>query len=245
MKSQLQHLMIYLSLVFLLLSSTYSCTSVRSSSSTPSPTLTPPSTSTSTSTVAALAISTWASDASGKVDLKKMYPLVGAINYQHHKVIDLEIGSLRLAVVTNQDVSKLDASAQKVLRAEVAARFEQNNEVKNALERIREKLIRLHPSATNFYIIIDGEKPTQAIADSDGNLARYYVDTSGNLSRLEAGFRLLPALYVDGGFIKREDTGEIVQLKGVDIPNRLDATWAQDNLYSFGLMAIAKQWGAN
>ncbi len=208
------------------------------------PTLTPTPANTPTPTLPPIAATAWASDASGKVNPQTMYLLVGAINYKHRKAIDADFVLLELAVVTDQDRSKLDRNAQKSLRTSIVARLNQNDELKKWLLNIRKELIRLYPSQPPFKVVIENDKPTQAIAETDGNLVRYSPDASGNLAKLDR-YNLLPPLYVDGKDLKRRDTGDVVQLKGVDIPSPLEVTWDKDNQYSLGLMQIAKSWNAN
>ena len=175
-----------------------------------------------------------------------MYPLVGAINYKHHKTIDADYVLLRLAIVTEQDLTKLDANAQKSLRTNTVARFNQNDELRRWLLNIRSELIRLYRTQPPFKVVLENDKPTQVIVETDGILARFVPDASGKLTKLDR-YNLLPQLYVDGKDIKRKDTSEVVQLKGVDIPSPLDSTWATkgDNRYFFGVITVAKAWNAN
>lgn len=219
-------------------------TSTALPTATSTPTLTPTPTSTPTPTLPPIVATAWASDASGKVNPQMMYPLVGAINYKHHKAIDADYVLLRLAIVTDQDLIKLDANAQKNLRTSTVARFNQNNELRRWILNIRLELIRLYPTQPPFKIIIENDKPTQVIAETDGTLVRYVPDASGKLTKLDR-YNLLPPLYVDGKDIKRKDTGEVVQLKGMQIPSFLEAPWAKDNRYFIGLVQVAKQWGAD
>ena len=55
----------------------------------------------------------------------------------------------------------------------------------------------------------------------------------------------LPKLYLDGAYIRRSDTGEIVQLKGVVIQSPIHDSSSRELRVSLELIGIAKKWGAN
>ena len=176
-----------------------------------------------------------------------MYPLVGAINYRHRKTIDLTYGHLRLAIVTDQDLTKFDADSQKNFRTKLMAILGQDADVIKHLIAIHENFDKEQPSSPNPIVIFEGMQPVEVIATKATDL-RYATDLSGHLTKLVQLPPLLPRLRVEVPYIVRADlgTGEErqVELKGVNLNNFQDIdkpTFDSARIY----IDIAEKYGAN
>ena len=187
---------------------------------TSTPTLTPLPTNTPTPTLPPIAATAWASDTSGKVNPQMMYPLVGAVNYKHRKAIDLVYGNVFLAVVTEQDLTKISIDEQRNLRSKLAISLNQSQESQKFLSQVSTGLARSNAGGTKLTIIIEGGKPTQAIVQQT-DIARYSIDPNGTLTKRDTRYQLLPKLGIKGKDIVRVDTNEIIRLKGFDVMSSL------------------------
>lgn len=215
------------------------------------PTVTSTPTLTPTPTLPPIAATAWASDTSGKVNPQTMYPLVGAINYKHRKTIDLVYGNVFLAVITDQDLTKVSADEQRNLRSKLAVSLNQSQESQKLLSQISTGLARSNAGGTKLTIIIEGGKPTQAIAQQT-DTARYSIDSNGTLTKLDARYQLLPALGLKGKDIVRADTNEVIRLKGFDMMSTLTGLveerqrgYAGESVRTPQYIDIAKKLGAN
>lgn len=102
-------------------------------------------------------------------------------------------------------------------------------------------------------VVIQEGRLTQAVYDSPVFLnkvgtvrERHSVDQQNKTSKLSTtDSLLLPGLQVHGDKIVRQDTGAVVQLKGVQIHNPLHDTSQEPLSASFLYMQVAKLWGAD
>jgi hypothetical protein len=186
--------------------------------STFTPTVTPTLTPTPTPTPAITA-EEWASDEkTGNVDPTKMYPLVGAINHKHRFTLDLGFGTMRLAVVTDKDLTKVPD--HRGLRATIGVSLAKNEALRQRLLSLLAQMAQRYSQESdfrNFTVIVEGGKISQAIYRSGDTLVRYSVDAKGALTEMKEPYQLLPELYVENPLIKRADTGETLVFKGISI----------------------------
>ena len=175
-------------------------TSTPNPTSTPLPTATPTATSTATATFTPIPLPSiteggWAriveGDTTQPLDTEKMFSVIGAIASDgkipdHHKYIDLELGTLKLAAKTDQDTTKLDKAEQDVLRLKIASGLAGDAFITN-LVKIRNQMGQIVEKVTgnpltaltnkdysNFTVVIDEKRNiTQVIYQSGDTIKRY------------------------------------------------------------------------
>jgi len=178
-------------------------------------------------------VANWAEREDGTINPEVMFPLVGAIDKQHHKYIDLVYNGMKIALVVDEDVTELDNEKLDTKKNNQAAGLNTEDTLKANLEAIREKL----GGRVDKYTIVVENGAIKWVVDQRGFFARYYELDNGEFKEKEVN--LLPKLYVDGPSIKRVDTHEAIQFKGV-------------NILSYNLMGqlryidmAHKMWGIN
>ena len=204
----------------------------------------------------------WASSSeTGVVIPQKMFPLVGAIGKKHRRTIDLDYAGLKIAVVLGEGIDLQEpgfTANQRGIRSFYAEELNEQEALKMQLEQVKATLDN-KGTTQDYVVIIEGQDwpddplvspPPGYISqvvlfgriDKDEIKARYVLE-NGSLRQLskEEEPQLLPELRVNGPYIERSDTGERVQLKGVNID--LWEDFYLHNLYD--LVDIAQQWGSN
>ncbi len=165
----------------------------------------------------------------GKLDPRKMFTIVGAIDHRNRRFLGLDFAGVNVAYDSGKDLTQV--SDQQAEKDEASKSLDLNNDVKAQLVKVHgnvEVLIASEYSGSagkiKSYVVVekvDGQdQVSQIILEfQSGTLYRYSVDSEGQITRLskEEEPPLLPELYVDGPYIKRRDTEEIVVFKGVSI----------------------------
>ncbi len=179
-----------------------------------------------------------------------MYPYVGAVNNKHRQTIDLMMGGLRLAVINDQDLIKLNDEAQKDLRTKLVVQLARNETLQSQLVNARRNLTQVNPSETNVTLILEGGKLAQAVAELETQKKRFAVEADGRLVGISRT-NLLPRLaFSDKGEmirsdLRNDDLNRKVSLNGFVTISPIDAyqQWPIDK--TFGNILIAKRLGAN
>jgi hypothetical protein len=163
----------------------------------------------------------WASDLeSRQVDPRKMFPLVGGVAHRNRYALDLSLGSIRMAVLQSQDLTRVKDHA--ALREAVSIQLDSNPDFK----RVALGLCARFGASGEFEgefdpatltLIVEGGAVTAAFLDGSSGGWRYISDSSGNLTIAQEP-PLLPLLRAEGPFIIRSDTGEPVTFRGISLP---------------------------
>ena len=195
-----------------------------------------------------ISLQTWAIDSFGSVDPQTMYPIVGAVNFRHRKTIDLSYGNLRLAIVTDQDLTKLDRDSQKNLRTNLMTTLGQNADVIKRLMAVRESLTKEQVSIPNSVVVFEAERPVEVVVRQPPAM-RYRIDARGNLTKVEQMPSLLPQLRAEGTYLVRidldDDDQRRIVFKGVNILNYQGDGGSPTLTLARPYIATAKKWGSN
>ena len=198
----------------------------------------------------------WASDKTGRVQPSELFPVVGGINYRHHRTLDVMYFSLRLAVIGDMEFSQLDALTQKAARAQVALTLNQDNGLMTRLSAVRAALARQANNNNVSIVVVSGTMPVEIVQYPAGVAIstlppeqRFLISEQGDLIENTQPVALLPGLMVSGKDIIRTDTSEVLLLQGGTI-NRgaiVDGAWHTDTSIDKALLIarVAKTWGAN
>ena len=155
----------------------------------------------------------WAEKEDGTLDAKKMYPLVGAINYTHHKSVDwLYQNDLKVAVITTDDVSQMDAAAYDDYKNLKKDDLNNNANLQAQLDLVRSQL---DPNNLDKYTVVVENGVTKWVVDRTDEILISYrqLDADGKLT-VEVEPQLLPELRVNRPYIERADTSEKIQFAG-------------------------------
>ena len=188
----------------------------------------------------------------GVVDPSKMFPLVGGIDHKNRFMLDLSMGSMKIASEQEQDLT--EKTNHRTLRKQVAVQIENNIPLKKQMATVQANFAKLDEfqrekdfSNLTLLIGITGAI-TGAVFNLKGSLRRYSVDKDGDIKLLkkEEEPQLLPEIKVNGSYIERIDTGERIQFKGANILNfendgGLLPTFADTKKY----LDTAYYWGHN
>jgi len=168
-----------------------------------------------------------------------MFPFIGGINHINRRGIDLSYGDLNLAFVGG---SQIDPSQDvQALRETYAGQLNQDPQLLDQLASIRAQL----EGNDNVNVVIEDGWITQVATKPYQTITRYVPESDGTLREMTAKEepQLLPELVVDGPYIKRADTGEILQFKGVACTT---FDWSNSPYYdTISLLSIAKSKGTN
>ena len=151
----------------------------------------------------------WAEKEDGTLSPEKMFQLVGAIDYKHHKVVDLSYNGLKVAVVTGEDLTQKDASGFDDEKNTQADQINSNINLKAQLDLVRPQLDQ---NNLDKYTIVVENGAIKWIVDQSSDIPFYQKFENNKLVEVEV--QLLPELRVNGPYIERADTGEKVQFAG-------------------------------
>jgi len=196
----------------------------------------------------------WASDVNTRqVDPRTIFPLVGSVHHINHYALDMTLGTMKLAVLQNQDLTQV--SNHDDLRKTIGLQLDSNAVFKEQALAISAKAANLdefkvEKGFSNLTAIVEGEFVTKAVSNFNGSLRRYTIDREGNIASLEKEEEppLLPELQVNGPYIERADTRERVILKGFVLVSPLHETNSRGGIsltQTFKYMEDVKLKGGN
>lgn len=185
----------------------------------------------------------------GGFDQEQMFPVIGAVDMKHHKTVDLQLGSLKLAALTDQDLTKTDAGS---VRKSVAEKLNADAGLKKLITAVKKDLTSGYSAfkEDELVFVVENGALTQVVTQRNDQLIRFKVESENGAFNLAEWkeYNLLPSLKVEGAYIVRRDivTGEErkIELKGVNILNFQDVespTFASAKKY----IDTAYQWGSN
>lgn len=167
-------------------------------------------------------VANWA-EKDGRFDPFSMYPLVGSVNHVNRKYIDLNYSGLRIALLSNDDLTQIDDLAQ--YKGNQASQINNNLELKSQLELIKQQV---NQSNNNTIVVNNGQVSQVIETDKIYNnvISRYFWENGSlrQMTKEEEPLLMAPLSAPDHRFI-RTDTGEQVMMRGVHI---LHFSWSPE-----------------
>ena len=159
----------------------------------------------------------WASDEeTGSFMPEKMFPLVGAVNKLHHFAVDLSYRKLRIAALTNEDVTQKDAESYAEFKKTQTELLSGNDVLKYQLDTV---IQQIDAAKLDTYTAIVEENSLKRVVLLDGQKTKYFVLENESLRQLsiEEIPPLRSPLEIRDGKLWSE--GEEIRLTGAVMPH--------------------------